>query len=779
VTWFETTFGQWVVQHRWWIIVATVIVVLVTSSGMRFLTVNNDTRVFFSEDNPQLQALEALENTFSKDNSIFFVVAPQNGNVFTRETLKAVEELTEASWRMPYSSRVDSVTNFQHTRSEEDDLIVEDLVDDAAGSSESELERIRAIALSEPLLVNRLVSPSGHVTGVNVTVLLPGESLKEVPEIAAYARKLVDKMCENYPDIDVYLTGGVMIDHTFGEASERDISTLIPLMFLTLAVLVGLSLRSFLGTLSVLVIILISMSTGLGLAGWLGVSLNAASIGAPVLILTLAVADSIHILATMFHTMRQGRPRQEAIAEALRINLRAVFLTSITTAIGFLSMNFSEAPPFRDLGNIVAMGVMAAFAYSVLFLPSMLAVLPIRIRSRPDKVEYRHCDKIASFVILRCRVVFWAMLVMTVVLSGGILHIELNDNFLMYFDDSFEFRRATDFVINNLAGWDRIEYSMESGESGGINDPEYLATVEKFANWYRQQPKVVHVNSITDTLKRLNKNMHGGDPSYYRVPKQRELVAQYLLLYEMMLPFGLDLNNRITVDRSSTRLTVTFKSLSANEVRAMDDAARQWLKANAPEHMMAYGTGLSMMWAHITARNIKSMLVASFLALALISAILMLAFQSFKLGLISLIPNLAPALMAFGLWGIVIRQVGLGLSVVVSMTIGIVVDDTVHFMSKYIRARREYDMDAVGGVRHAFNTVGTAMWVTTVALVAGFLVLTFSHYRMSSDMGLMSAITIALALAMDFLLLPTLLIRVGKWTDTTVKSDRVKGDVEP
>jgi hypothetical protein len=401
----------------------------------------------------------------------------------------------------------------------------------------------------------------------------------------------------------------------------------------------------------------------------------------------------------------------------------------------------------------------------------MLAVLPIRVRLRPGKADCPHCDKLASFVIPRHKAVFWAMLVVTVVLTGGILHIELNDNFLMYFDDSFEFRRATDFMIDNLAGWDRIEYSLESGEPGGINDPEYLATVEKFANWYRQQPKVVHVNSITDTLKRLNKNMHGDDPAYYLVPEQRELAAQYLLLYEMMLPFGLDLNNQITVDRSSTRLTVSLKSISANEVRAIDNAARQWLKANAPEHMLTHGTGLSMMWAHITARNIRSMLSASFLALVLISAILMFAFRSFRLGLISLIPNLAPSLMAFGLWGLAIGQVGLGLSVVVSMTIGIVVDDTVHFMSKYIRARREHNMDAVGAVRYAFNTVGTAMWVTTVALVAGFLVLTFSHYRMSSDMGIISAITIAFALAMDFLLLPTLLIKVRRWIDKTVKTD--------
>ena len=177
MTWFETVFGKWVVQHRWWIIIATILVVFVASSGMRFLTVNNDTRVFFSEDNPQLQALEALENTFSKDNNVLLAIAPQNGNVFTRKTLAVVEELTEASWQMPYSSRVDSVTNFQHTRAEEDDLIVEDLVQNAEALSDEDIERIKKIALSEPLLVNNIISPSGHVTGVVVSIPLPGESL--------------------------------------------------------------------------------------------------------------------------------------------------------------------------------------------------------------------------------------------------------------------------------------------------------------------------------------------------------------------------------------------------------------------------------------------------------------------------------------------------------------------------------------------------------------------------------------------------------------------------
>jgi predicted RND superfamily exporter protein len=756
---FERAFGEWVVRRRWWIIVATALILAAAGSGTRFLTFSNDMRVFFSEKNPQLKALEAIENTYTKDERVFFAIAPENGDVFTRETLMAIEELTEASWKIPYSSRVDSITNFQHTRAEGDDLIVEDLVQNAESLSNSDLERIKKIALSEPLLVNRQVSPSGHVTGVYVKILLPGESLEEVPEVTASASKLKDNLVQKYPGLSIYLTGSVIMDNAFDEVSRDDMTTLIPVMLLVLLIIIGITLRSFAGTFGTFVIISVSMITGMGIAGWLGISITPASANAPVIILTLAVADSVHILVTMFQRRRLGDNKHEAVSESLRINLQPVFLTSATTAIGFLTMNFSDAPPFRDLGNIVAMGVMGAFLYSVFFLPALMAVLPTRVKQRAGKADCAPCDWLANFVINRRKAVFWGTLAIIAALTAGIARIELNDNWIKYFDDSFEVRRATDFMEENLTGLHQIEYSLESGEVGGINNPEYMATVDRFANWYRTQSKVVHVDTITETMKRLNKNMHGDDESYFRIPGQRDLAAQYLLLYEMSLPFGLDLNNRINVDKSATRMTVTLKDTTTRELRKMDEKARGWLKTNAPERMFTYGSGMSIIWAHISKRNINSMLGASFLALVLISGILIVALRSFKLGSLSLIPNLAPAFMAFGVWGITVGQVGLGLSVIVSMTIGIVVDDTVHFLSKYIRARREHNLDPRGAVRYSFNTVGTAMWVTTVALVSGFIVLAFSGYKMTSDMALMTAITITFALVLDFFFLPTLLMK--------------------
>jgi predicted RND superfamily exporter protein len=262
-------------------------------------------------------------------------------------------------------------------------------------------------------------------------------------------------------------------------------------------------------------------------------------------------------------------------------------------------------------------------------------------------------------------------------------------------------------------------------------------------------------------MRRLNMNMHGDDPEWYRLPDDRELAAQYLLLYEMSLPYGLDLNNQIDISKSATKLTVFLDSLSSNELLAIESRAQAWLTENTP-HMQSYSASPSVMFAYIGQRNIRSMLVGTSVALVLISIILIFALRSVKIGLISLVPNLAPAAMGFGLWGLLYGQVGLGLSIVAGLTLGIVVDDTVHFLSKYLRARREQGMNSQDAVRYAFHTVGIALLVTTIVLVAGFLVLAQSTFKLNSDMGLLTSITIAFALLADFIFLPPLLMKLDK-----------------
>jgi predicted RND superfamily exporter protein len=535
-------------------------------------------------------------------------------------------------------------------------------------------------------------------------------------------------------------------------------------MFGIIIVVLALLLRSVWGTLATVLVILMSIATAIGAAGWLGIKLTPPSASAPTMIMTLAVADCVHLLVTFLQRLRKTPDKAEAMVESLRLNLQPIFLTSVTTAIGFLSMNFSDAPPFRDLGNIVAIGVVAAFVYCIALLPVLMLALPVRatvVRSG----SVAAMDRIADFVVDHRRSVLGGMGLLVLGLVAFVPNNELNDEFVKYFDHRVEFRVDTDFTTDNLTGLYNIAYSLEADESGAISEPAYLNRLEAFANWYRQQPEVLHVSSLSDTLKRLNKNLHGDDPAWYRIPDSRELAAQYLLLYEMSLPYGLDLNNQINVDKSATKLDVSVKSISSNRTIALEERAQQWLKENVPANMRAHGASPSIMFSHIGARNIRTMLTGTTLALILISMILVFALRSLRIGLISLVPNLVPAAMAFGLWGLLVGQVGLALSVVAGMTLGIVVDDTVHFLSKYLRARREEGLSPADAVRYAFHTVGTALWTTSVVLIAGFLVLTYSPFEINSGMGLLTAITIGLALLADFLLLPTLLMTLDKRKD--------------
>ena len=768
-------FGNWVIRFRWLILPATLLLVLVAASGARFLGFSTDYRVFFSKDNPQLLAFETLQNTYTKNDNVMFAVEPKDGKVFTRETLAAIEDITQASWKIPYSIRVDSVTNFQYTWADGDDLVVQDLVENAQSFTDAQLKKVQAVALAEPLLLNRLITRKSNITGINVTINRPQKTITETPEVTAFAREMEDKFQKKYPDINIYLTGVVFMDNAFNEAGEGDMKSLIPVMYGIVLIIMALSLRTFWGTLTTILIMAFSILTGMGLAGWSGILLTPISANAPTIILTLAVADSIHILVTLFYEMRHGKPKYEAIRESLRVNHQPVFITSLTTAIGFLSLNFSDSPPFRDLGNMVAVGVMAAYVYSVFFLPAMMAVLPLRVK----KVSSSHngfIDTLGDWVIHNRNLLFWGMIIIITLLSIQIPRNIIDEKFNEYFDTRYQFRLDNDYVEEHLTGFESIEYSLGAGESGGISNPEYLNKLEEFADWYRQQPGVMYVSTLTDTMKRLNKNMHGDDESYYRLPEARDLSAQYLLLYELSLPFGLDLNNQINIDKSSTRFTAILESISTQEALDLENSAQEWLRKNAPPEMASHGASPLIMFSHIAMRNIDSMMKGTALALLLISAILIAVLRSFKLGLISTIPNMVPMIMTFGIWGWMVGEIGLAVSVVAPVALGIIVDDTVHFLSKFRRARMELGKSTEEAVRYSFHTVGTALFLTSIILVCGFLVLTFSGFRMNVQLGFMTTISILCALLADFLFLPALLMKLDRAT-TGNKSYPLKGEV--
>ncbi|KAB0303504.1 MMPL family transporter [Vibrio fortis] len=755
-------------------------VIAVATFGAKNLYFRGDYNIFFEGTNKQLMAFDEIQTTFAKTDNLSIVIAPDDGNVFTPETLTLVQNLTVDSWQIPYSSRVDSIANYQHTEAFEDDLLVEDLLYEEYEHTPERIAKVKQIALNEPLLKNALVSASGDVTIVNVTVQLPEvDKTAEVQEVIVAINAMIDKYQAQYPNVEFHKAGIIAMNNAFMTSAQEDSSTLVPLMLLVVLVFLTFMLRSFFSVVATLVVIISSILATMGLSGWAGMFLSTATVNVPTLVLTLAVADCVHVIVTMRQAMQRGMTKAEAIQYSIKLNFIPILITSVTTAIGFLMMNMSDSPVLRDFGNLSALGVMIACLLSVSLLPALLNLLPVKrlapTTTESEKVTFM--DKLGDFVVNNRKALLPVSTLVIVVAAALIPLNKVNDESVKYFDTSNEFRQAADFMEQTISGMTNLSIAIKTNESQGIAAPVFLQAIGDFTEWLRVQPETDHVATLSDVYKRLNKNMHGDDPSYYQLPLDRELAAQYLLLYEMSLPYGLDLNNQINVDKSSIKMVLTVDNLGSVELVELEERIYAWFAANAPQYEVV-ASSPSLMFAHIGETNMASMLSTLPITLVLISALMIFALRSVRLGVISLVPNIAPAIIGFGLWALISGEINLGLSVVVTLTLGIVVDDAVHFLSKYQRARKE-GQSAEQAVRYAFHTVGRALWITTVVLVAGFSVLALSGFRLNADMGLLSAIVIFIALVVDFILLPILLMIFDKENHYVSDAKKQTAETQP
>ena len=402
----------------------------------------------------------------------------------------------------------------------------------------------------------------------------------------------------------------------------------------------------------------------------------------------------------MFNQMRHGKNQRDSLIYSLRVNGMPIFLTSLTTSLGFLSMNFSDSPPFHDLGNITAIGVMAAWLYSITLLPILISFIPMKSKKSLASLD-QVMAKIGGLITRRYRAVLAVSISLSIAVLALIPLNEINDDFVKYFSESVQYRQDTDWISNNLTGANQVQFSLPSGGANGVSDPAFITKVSQFTDWARNQPVVTHVQTISDVYKRLNRDLNSGDPAYYTVPESKELAAQYLLLYELSLPFGLDLNNQLDINKGSTQVIVTIDDMTTNELRAWISEAETYLATELDIALTAVGP--TVMFAYISERNIKSMLSGTLIAVFLISGVILIALRNVRLGLLSLVPNLLPAGLAFGLWGLMVGQVNMAVAVVAGMALGVVVDDCVHFLSKYQIARKEQKLKAEHAVIFAFG----------------------------------------------------------------------------
>lgn len=746
---------QLVLQRPVSFIVVSIVLVLIFALGSTNLYFRGDYKVFFKEDNPQRLAYENMQNRFTKNESVSIIIAANEGDLFNQTSLAMIKELTDASWQIPLSTRVDSLTNFQHTYSFDGDMIVEDLLLELDWLDEERVQIIKDVSLHEPDLVNKLIAEDGQVAMININILLPdGDQTLVIREVSQFVRDMVAPYEAKYPNIRFELSGIVSMTDAMFLAALKDATTLFPLMFVLISVLIAILMRSAWATVATLIIVFTSIAATMGLGGWLGMFINIATVNVPIIIMTLAIADSVHVVSSMRYYMNNGDDKPTAIEKSLKLNTPPIIMTSVTTAIGFLTLNFAEVPILSDLGNLVAMGVGFACVLSLVMLPAVLQLLPISFKAN-KKTQNSAWSAISNFTISYSRpiLVFGALLI--VASSYLVGKNELNDIPIEYFNKANDFRQAADFQQDELSGLTTVDFAIYTDIDNEINNPEYLRLIEGFTEWLNMQDEVDHVMSYSNTIKRLSKNFNDDKVEYERIPERRDLAAQYLLLYEMSLPFGLDTNNQIDLRKSAIRVMVTLKNLGSSDLTAFETRAKAWVNERAPNYQID-AASIPMIFAHIGAANMEGMIQGGIIALVLISGLLLIALRSVKLGLISLIPNLMPVLLGFALWALISAQVSMALSVVMTMTLGIIVDDTVHFLSKFKKALNDGASNNEA-ILFAFNNVGNALLITTIVLASGFSVLAFSDFALNSDMGTLTAIIIVVALIIDLLLLPALL----------------------
>jgi len=763
---------HWILDHPKKTIIFSTIFFFICCLGILGFSFTTDYRYFFSDQNPDLQAFNDFQEKFGKSDNILVVIKTSGETVFESSALTMLEEFTKRSWETPHSTRVDSLTNFQHIQVDDNEIIVEPLFENAHLLAPKTIEQKALYSTSESALQGFLISDDQTHTAVFISIETPEDDNGSAQfEAVAFVDALTQEFKREYPNSHFYVTGQLKINRGFMDAALLDATTLIPMMFLLLVVFLWLFLRSFHAMIATMIIVFMSSGIGISLTFALGIPMSAVATSAPLIILTLAVADSVHILVSYDQELKTGLAQKQALFKSLTINLQPVFLTSLTTIIGFLSLNFNESPPVQDMGNMVAIGVAAAFALSLSFLPAYLVLC------RPPKVKIidpalsgdspKHWSQLLSNFVKNnshlCGIVF---LVLTAVLAWNASRNELNDMLFEFLAEKLPVRQDINYVKDNMTGVMSLSYAVSSSEDGGVTQPQYLKTLDAFKIWLQQQPEIKHVNSFSDVIQRINRMLHDNDQAFAVIPDDPAMISQNLLLYEMSLPFGMSLDNQLDFNKQTSHLRMQLDNLKTQQLIELVERAELWLADNAPEGFVATPTGPDYMFARITFRTIQSMAFGTLLALFLISICMMIALKDWRLGLLSFIPNIAPLFMTFGIWALFVGEVGLIASSVAVIGLGLIIDDTVHFLSKYQRARRVLGYHFDQAIEYAFNRVASAILVTSVILITGFAILGQSAFKPNTQMGILTSITIGFALLSTFFLLPAML----RWFDSHDKA---------
>ena len=715
------------------------------ASGIQF---DNTIEIWFLEGDAGLARYREFLDLFESDELIVIALAP--GDVFTTRNLRYIDRVTRRLEGVEHVLDAVSLTNVELPRAASDDVMIGPLMREIP-SGAGELAEIRRLAMANSILTGTLVSPRGDAAAIVARVEhIEGEFDYKV-EMVEQIRSILSEESKGLPQL--HLAGSVVIDEAFFRYTERDSKLFMPLIFLLITAVILAIFRRPSAVLLPLGVVALSLVWTFGFMGLLGLKINVISTILAPLLMAVGVADSIHILSQYYEDLEEGMTREQSIVAAFGNVFTPCLLTSLSSAAGLLSLLASALAPIRVFGALAALGVIIAFLISMVLIPVVLSFLkPPSGRFLESKSSGTLAGLLASLGRLGTRHAPVVAAVSIILSLGAVYSLTLlvvGTNSMDYFKESDPVRRAVDFVDTHIGGTVSLEFLLEGEMEGAFKEPEILAKVEALQSFLGDLPGVTGTFSIADYLKEMNRVMQGGDPDRNTLPDTRAMAAQYMLLMEGTDEIESMVQDDSRVARVSARIRMEDSLALSGEV----DEIERYLETNFTNGLKARATGLIKLM-HDMEDYLLSSQVRSFSAAFVVILIMMaLMLRSFKLGLLAMIPNFLPVLLTLGIMGAVGFHLDVGTVTVASIVLGLVVDDTIHFLHRFkeeVRRRR----DSTEAIRAAIDSVGRPIVSTSIVLALGFWVLCLASFRPNIHFGLLSGIAILMALFADLVVLP-------------------------
>lgn len=763
------------VKQRYILLVLAILGAATVIYGSNFSTIETTSRSLLSDGDPYKEEVDRTQADFPPSPGVLFIFQTDT-DIFNFQTLRAMDALMQRYVEIPGALAVGSLMNRRFDDEDADRYGRDYIIPHLDRISEDDLAEIKRIALEDEDITKNILSKNGDMTLANVKYSPTPDTQETRLNIAREVYKLRDSLREEFPDVEIYVVGNVLFELDGYNATVKDQTILMPLVIGVAILLLWYCLRSLPYALCLFAVSFASIWMAIGSFGWLSIPFNQISSLGPLVVLVIAMAHGIHIVSIYVQGLHAGRDKLDAMRESLAINFQPVSLASITTAMGFLSLNYSSSPGIYGFGNIVAVGVLWAYLISLMALPTMILLLPTRKLPKPLGVK-DFITWVAHMVRTREKQLFVGGAAIILVTLALLPMNKMDFNRYSFVDEDSDLHHIVTALAERIGNDQSLVYSVQSGEYYGITELEFLGQVDEFSQWVESQPEASFVSSYSDYLKGRNKSEHDDDPAYDVLPEDKLQIIDYLVGYQLIQEIEPSLEPIFNADYSAIRLVIGTSNLSNQELINFNDRIDAWLAENLnPKYEVLHGDN-SILFARLDNAITEELMKGFTLSFIFITITMIVGLTSFKYGLLSIMPNIFPATIVFGVWGLFVGELSPYILMLFSISIGLVVDDSVHILSKYIVGRRRGDTPEAA-VDYSLDKAGSAITITTISLAVGTFILVFSNTFHFQNVALLLTPIIVVAWLLDLLFLPPLLLKFDRWLEGR-KSDRTTGAEAP